>query len=48
VPCHRVIGSNGTLTGYAGGVDLKDKLLAWERKIAPAADRELSLFPDPD
>ena len=35
VPCHRVIGSNGKLTGYGGGVDLKDKLLAWERKVAP-------------
>jgi methylated-DNA-[protein]-cysteine S-methyltransferase len=46
VPCHRVIGSNGSLTGYAGGVELKDKLLAWERKIAPMADtdRELTLF----
>jgi methylated-DNA-[protein]-cysteine S-methyltransferase len=31
VPCHRVIGTNGKLTGYAGGIDLKDKLLAWER-----------------
>lgn len=38
VPCHRVIGSNGKLTGYAGGVDLKDKLLAWERQIAPLAE----------
>lgn len=46
VPCHRVIGSNGTLTGYAGGVELKDKLLAWERRIAPGAGRELSLFAD--
>jgi methylated-DNA-[protein]-cysteine S-methyltransferase len=33
VPCHRVIGSNGKLTGYAGGIDLKEKLLAWERKL---------------
>ncbi|MGA2716233.1 MAG: methylated-DNA--[protein]-cysteine S-methyltransferase [Bryobacteraceae bacterium] len=31
VPCHRVIGSNGKLTGYAGGIDLKEKLIAWER-----------------
>jgi methylated-DNA-[protein]-cysteine S-methyltransferase len=31
VPCHRVIGSNGKLTGYAGGIDLKEKLLNWER-----------------
>lgn len=34
VPCHRVIGTNGKLTGYAGGLDLKDKLLTWERAIA--------------
>ncbi len=32
VPCHRVIGSNGTLTGYAGGLDLKEKLLAIENE----------------
>jgi methylated-DNA-[protein]-cysteine S-methyltransferase len=31
VPCHRVIGSNGKLTGYAGGIDLKERLLTWER-----------------
>lgn len=33
VPCHRVIGTNGKLTGYAGGIELKDKLLAWERAV---------------
>ena len=33
IPCHRVIGSNGTLTGYAGGLDRKRALLALE---APA------------
>jgi methylated-DNA-[protein]-cysteine S-methyltransferase len=31
LPCHRVIGSNGTLTGYGGGLGLKERLLAWER-----------------
>ena len=31
VPCHRVIGANGTLTGYAGGIDKKVKLLELER-----------------
>ncbi len=36
VPCHRVIGSNGTLTGYGGGLDIKDKLLAWERSLSGA------------
>ncbi|HEX8253202.1 MAG TPA: methylated-DNA--[protein]-cysteine S-methyltransferase [Thermoanaerobaculia bacterium] len=30
VPCHRVIGSNGTLTGYGGGIDRKQFLLALE------------------
>jgi methylated-DNA-[protein]-cysteine S-methyltransferase len=30
VPCHRVIGANGTLTGYAGGVERKRWLLAHE------------------
>ena len=30
VPCHRVIGSNGKLTGYAGGLALKAKLLMHE------------------
>jgi methylated-DNA-[protein]-cysteine S-methyltransferase len=30
VPCHRVIGSNGTLTGYGGGIERKQFLLALE------------------
>lgn len=30
VPCHRVIGSNGNLTGYAGGIDKKITLLVYE------------------
>lgn len=32
IPCHRVIGTNGKLVGYAGGVDIKEKLLALEEK----------------
>lgn len=32
VPCHRVIGANGTLTGYAGGVERKRWLLAHEAR----------------
>jgi methylated-DNA-[protein]-cysteine S-methyltransferase len=31
VPCHRVIGSDGTLVGFAGGLDLKQKLLDLEK-----------------
>jgi len=30
VPCHRVLGSNGSLTGYAGGIERKRRLLALE------------------
>jgi methylated-DNA-[protein]-cysteine S-methyltransferase len=32
VPCHRVIGSTGTLTGFAGGLDAKRWLLEFERR----------------
>ncbi len=31
VPCHRVVGTNGSLTGYAGGIDKKVKLLTLEK-----------------
>lgn len=31
IPCHRVIGSNGKLTGYRGGLDIKQKLLDIEK-----------------
>ena len=30
VPCHRVVGSDGSLTGYAGGIDKKERLLILE------------------
>ena len=32
IPCHRVIGSNGSLTGYAGGLTVKNKLLQIEHE----------------
>jgi methylated-DNA-[protein]-cysteine S-methyltransferase len=32
IPCHRVIGSSGKLTGYGGGLPIKEKLLALERR----------------
>ncbi len=34
VPCHRVIGANGKLTGYGGGLPLKQKLLEHEARVA--------------
>ncbi len=33
VPCHRVVGSDGSLTGYGGGVERKERLLAFERGV---------------
>lgn len=39
VPCHRVIGANGALTGFAGGLEAKARLLAFEAKIVRAAMR---------
>ena len=36
VPCHRVIGADGTLTGYAGGLERKRWLLAHESREAPS------------
>ena len=31
IPCHRVVGANGSLTGYAGGIEKKARLLALEQ-----------------
>ena len=36
IPCHRVIGANGKLTGYAGGLDRKIRLLELEGALAPS------------
>lgn len=41
VPCHRVIGSNGKLVGYAGGLWRKHWLLQHERKISQRGQTEL-------
>jgi len=32
IPCHRIIGSDGSLTGFGGGIDLKRKLLEFEKR----------------
>lgn len=42
VPCHRVIGANGSLTGYGGGLDNKRRLLAFE---SAEQDGDEALFP---
>jgi O-6-methylguanine DNA methyltransferase len=36
VPCHRVIGANGSLTGYGGGMKTKELLLRLEGALAPS------------
>jgi methylated-DNA-[protein]-cysteine S-methyltransferase len=41
VPCHRVIGANGSLTGFGGGLGRKRTLLELEKRRAPA---DLTLF----
>ena len=41
VPCHRVVGSTGDLTGYGGGLDRKRYLLDFERSTAHAAQSAL-------
>ena len=33
IPCHRVIGKNGSLTGFACGVDIKEKLLKLQKEV---------------
>ena len=40
LPCHRVVGANGSLTGYAGGLDVKERLL---RLKAPSSSHSTSL-----
>lgn len=32
IPCHRVIGKRGDITGYAGGIKIKEKLIELEKK----------------
>jgi methylated-DNA-[protein]-cysteine S-methyltransferase len=39
IPCHRVIGADGSLTGFGGGLTIKEALLALEGRGAPASPR---------
>ncbi len=39
VPCHRILGTDGSLTGYAGGVEKKKSLLALENVLLPEAGK---------
>jgi methylated-DNA-[protein]-cysteine S-methyltransferase len=42
LPCHRVIGANGSLTGYGGGLELKQRLLDHERSVPASGRRRAS------
>jgi methylated-DNA-[protein]-cysteine S-methyltransferase len=44
VPCHRVIGADGSLTGYGGGLERKQWLLAHEGVDGPWQPNRLPLF----
>lgn len=53
IPCHRVIGSDGRLTGYGGGLSVKERLLEFERNTKAGARDQGSgireaadIFPD--
>ena len=44
IPCHRVIGSNKSLTGFTGGLDKKQFLLAHEQAVKPPEEDQLRLI----
>ena len=43
VPCHRVVGANGKLTGYAGGIEIKQALLEHEQRLSGIGQGQLPL-----
>ena len=45
IPCHRVVGANGSLTGYAGGIDKKAKLLDLEKEVMLCARQSACSVP---
>ncbi|MCB1805840.1 MAG: methylated-DNA--[protein]-cysteine S-methyltransferase, partial [Candidatus Competibacteraceae bacterium] len=44
IPCHRVIGANGKLTGFGGGLPVKHWLLTLEQALPVSAAQQLALF----
>lgn len=42
VPCHRVIGKNGALTGFRGGLEMKSRLLSIEKQVSDASTHEVA------
>lgn len=46
VPCHRVVGKSGNLVGYAGGLEIKFKLLEFEKRIIRGTNLGLNVLPD--
>lgn len=44
VPCHRVIGADGSLVGFGGGLAAKRFLLALERRVKPKTGAQMDLF----
>jgi O-6-methylguanine DNA methyltransferase len=45
IPCHRVIGINGSLTGYGGGIQRKAALLDFEKMVLSSGPRKLADMP---
>ena len=45
IPCHRVVGSGGSLTGYAGGLERKQWLLDWEKSHRTQPPGNLLIVP---